>query len=69
MSLEGVVEVADWSEWSENTGYAMHPEIEYSPVDNLAVALGGLFAGGRGGALFGRLDDVDQLYLRVKASF
>ncbi|HSH75136.1 MAG TPA: DUF1302 family protein [Longimicrobiales bacterium] len=69
VSLEGVVEVAQWSEWSDHAGYAMYPQIEYLPVDNLAVAVGGLFAGGRGGALFGRLEDVDQLYLRVKASF
>ncbi len=69
VSLEGVVEVAQWSTWSEHTGYGVYPQIEYSPVDNLAVALGGLVAGGGDGALFGRLDDMDQLYLRVEASF
>jgi hypothetical protein len=69
VSLEGVVEVAQWSEWSDHTGYAMYPQIEYSPVDGLDVALGGLFAGGGDGALFGRLGTVDQLYLRVRASF
>jgi hypothetical protein len=47
----------------------VYPEFEYSPVDNIDVSIGGLWASGRDDTLFGRLDFADQLYLKVNASF
>ncbi len=47
----------------------MFPEVVYAPVDNVDVSLGAFLAGGGGTTLFGRWDDADQVYLRVKASF
>lgn len=69
VSLEGIAEAARWSDWSNGTGYGIHPEVLYSPVDNLDLSIGGLFTGGGGAALFGRLHDADQVYLRVSATF
>jgi hypothetical protein len=45
VSLEGVVEVAQWSDWSDRMGYGVYPEVVYAPVDNIDVSLGALFVG------------------------
>lgn len=69
LSIEGAAELARWTGWSDHLGYAVFPEIVYSPLDNVDLSVGGLLAGGGGATLFGRWSDVDQVYLRVKTVF
>ncbi len=69
LTLEGALEVAQWSDWSDHLGLGIFPEVVYAPVDNFDLSLGGFILDGRGTALFGRWRDADQVYLRAKASF
>jgi hypothetical protein len=69
LTLKGALEVAQWSAPSDHLGIGVFPEVVYAPVDNVDVSLGAFLAGGGGTTLFGRWDDADQVYLRVKASF
>jgi hypothetical protein len=69
VSLQGDVEVVQWSNWSDHAGYGVYPKVVYSPVDNVDLSVGGLLAGGRGDALFGHFGDLNQVYLRVEVSF
>jgi hypothetical protein len=69
LTLKGAVEVARWSNPLAHLGIGAFPEVVYAPVDNVDVSLGAFLAGGAGTTLFGRWGDVDQVYIRVKASF
>ena len=65
----GALEVASWSDISGNLGYGVFPEVVYSPVDNLEMAVGAFLVDGRGRSLFGAWNTANQMYLQVKVNF
>jgi hypothetical protein len=69
LTLEGALEVAQWSDWSDQLGLGVFPEVVYSPIDNVDASIGAFIVGGGSATLFGSWGDADQVYLRVKASF
>jgi hypothetical protein len=69
VAFGGAMEVATWSNISDNLGYGVFPELAYSPADNVELTVGAFVVGGRGSSLFGAWDGTDQVYTRVKVSF
>ncbi len=69
LTLEGALEVAEWSNWSDHLGLVFFPEVVYSPIDNIDASIGAFIVGGGSATLFGSWSDADQVYLRVRASF
>lgn len=69
ITVGGALEVARWSETSDNFGYGAFPEVTYSPLDNFKMVAGAFLVEGRGESLFGAWDTADQMYLRVKVNF
>jgi hypothetical protein len=69
LTLEGALEVAEWSNWSDHLGLGFFPEVVYSPIDNIDASIGAFIVDGALATLFGSWSDADQVYLRVKATF
>ncbi|MFV2007968.1 MAG: hypothetical protein ACC667_10995, partial [Longimicrobiales bacterium] len=69
VAFGGAMEVATWSDISDNLGYGVFPELTYSPADDVELTVGAFVVGGRGSSLFGAWDATDQVYTRVKVSF
>lgn len=69
LTLDAALEVAQWSDWSDQLGIGILPAVVYAPRDNVDFSLGAFIVAGSGSTLFGRWQDADQAYLRVKASF
>jgi len=63
--LQGGIEIQD----ADHIGGMGGLEINYSPVDNVKITLGGLTLKGQEGTMFDSLHNLDQVYLRFKASF
>ncbi len=61
--------VSDWDSLSNQSGYAVIPEITYWPSDNVEIKLGLFYLDGKGRSLFSAWKDQDQVYLRTTLSF
>ncbi len=61
--------VPDWQDVQNNYGLAGGPEIAYSPVDALEIAIGAYLITGKGDNLFSRIKDFDEGFVKVTYSF
>jgi hypothetical protein len=68
ISLGSVLEIDDWRKVSDSYGYGFFPEFLYVGIDNLEIAVGAFLADARPGTLFAAWQDLDQVYVRLKAS-
>ena len=67
--LGSVLEIDDWSRVADSYGLGFFPEFLYLGIDNLEIAVGAFVAEARPGTLFAAWQDLDQVYVRFKASF
>lgn len=69
LRLEGGWEVGSWDEVVSSSGLLLTPELTYRAIDNLEIQVGAFLVEGRAGTLFGRWQDLDQVYLRATVVF
>lgn len=67
--VQGGVEIKDYNEIKGNYAVIYSPEFYYYPMDNLEICLGVRILDGKETTVFGRLNDNDEVFLRVKGSF
>ncbi len=67
--LAGGISISDRDKPGDNHALFYTPEIAYTGIDNLEIALGGYFFSGKGDNLFAGLKNLNMLRLHVKASF
>lgn len=67
--ISGAFIVTDYSDISNNFGYAYMPEIIYKPTDNLELALSTVVMQGKGKGLFAKIADLDMFMLKATYSF
>ena len=67
--IGGGIEIKDFEEIEDNYALIYSPEITYHPIDNADVSLGARILDGTESTAFGRLEDNDEVYLKVKYSF
>ncbi len=64
-----LLSVSDWEAPEENYGVAYVPELRYKPVDNVEMTVSCSVLHGEGDNMFSQLGDLDDLFLKVRASF
>ncbi len=68
-TLDCVLEVADYEDFSDKTALILRPEIEYKPFDNTSLALGYVSISGGDQTKYGGFKDNDVVYLLMKTHF
>jgi hypothetical protein len=63
------IEIHDWSSIDDSYAVVWLPEIGWRPVDNTELSLGAHIIEGTSGSTFGKADDQDEVYVRMKYSF
>lgn len=64
-----LLSVSDWDDPESNYGLAWVPELGYRPVDNVEMTVSCSVLHGEGDNIFNSLGDLDDVYLKVRASF
>lgn len=67
--LAGGISISNRDNPGDNYALFYTPEIAYTGIDNLEIALGGYFFSGEGDNLFAGLKDLNMIRLHFKASF
>ncbi|MCK4642230.1 hypothetical protein KAU32_01210 [bacterium] len=67
--ISGGIEVKDFDDLENNYAYILSTEITYYPMDNADVTLGARWIDGKDTTYFGRVEDNDELYFKVKYNF
>lgn len=67
--LSGGLEFKRLKDVKNNYALVYNPQITYNPVDNFELTIGGRIIDGKGKTTFSKLNDRDEIYLRVKYSF
>lgn len=65
LGISNILEVNDKME----TGYALMPELTYQAIDNFEGGLGAFLIWGEQGTLFGRWEELDQVFVRFRVDF
>jgi hypothetical protein len=61
--------VTDWNKIKDNYTLLFMPEISYQATDNIEMTLSAAVIDGKGGGIFGNLNDFDMLMFKLKYSF
>ncbi len=61
--------VSDWEDPQENYGVAYVPELRYRPIDNVEMTMNCSILHGEGTNMFSQLGNLDDIFLKVRASF
>jgi hypothetical protein len=67
--IQGGVEIKDFDNIEDNYALIYSPELNYYPYDNVEVTLGAYIIDGKDTTTFGKVDDLDELFLKVKGYF
>lgn len=67
--LAGCIVVPDWSDISENYAVIYTPEFSYFPNDNAEISLGYRMIEGKGRSTFARVNNKDEVYMKISYSF
>lgn len=63
------LEIKDFKHITEQYSFIAMPQAEYRPFDNVSLILGARWIWGAAETTFGRIADMDELYLKAKYSF
>lgn len=69
LTLDALLEVAEYEDFSNNTATVFKPDVEYKPYDNVSLELGYVMISGARGTKYGGFEDHDVLYVLLKAYF
>ncbi|HPR53427.1 MAG TPA: hypothetical protein PLU81_16665 [Deltaproteobacteria bacterium] len=68
-TLNFMLEVSDYEDFSDNTALVIKPEIEYKPFDNTSLEIGYVAISGGDQTKYGGYEDNDVVYLLMKTYF
>ena len=68
-TLNFMLEVSDYEDFSDNTALVIKPEIEYKPFDNTSLEIGYVAISGGDQTKYGGFEDNDVVYLLMKTYF
>jgi hypothetical protein len=69
LPLTGGVEISDFSDIAGNYAFFYSPQICLYPIDNAEIAIGCIIIAGMDTTTFGRAENNDEIYFRMKYSF
>jgi hypothetical protein len=67
--LNSAIEIKNWQDIKHNYAVALSPEISYNPFSGAELSIGFRWLQGSNTTTFGRAQDNDELYLKVKYCF
>ncbi|MGC9325269.1 MAG: DUF1302 family protein [Desulfomonilia bacterium] len=68
-TLDCLLEVSDFNDFSDSTALVIKPQITYKPFDNASIEIGYVVITGRSSTKYGDFDKNDVLYTLLKAYF
>jgi hypothetical protein len=69
ITAEGGVEIKEFRDFKNNYAYILSPEIVCNPQDDVEIKIGAITIAGTDNTTFGRVQDNDEVYLKVNYSF
>jgi len=67
--VTGGIEISDFTDFAENYAFFYSPQICIYPIDNAEISIGCIIIQGKNTTTFGRAEDHDEIYIRMKYSF